>query len=295
MSSFSPVSPDVVDEAVDFCRGAGALLREAYQSHAPLGLQHKGPIDLVTEADRQSEDYLLKRIHKSFPGHAIWAEESGRERGEGPYRWVIDPLDGTVNFAHRIPHFAVLVALQEQVAGAYHTVLGITLDPMRQELFVAVRGGGARCNDVPIHTSACTRLIDATFATGFAYDRLFRPDDNHREYCRLNLVSQGVRRFGSAGLDLAWVACGRMDGFWESGLKPWDMAAGVLMVHEAGGEVTGMRGESFVLEDGHVCAAGPGIHRDLLAALASAANHPPNSREGLSDLLPDELARQLRE
>src|SRR5688572_11649565 len=143
MSSFSRVSPDLVDEAVELCRGAGAILRDAYERHDEIAVDHKGPVDLVTDADRASEAYLLKCIHKRFPGHAVWAEESGKSGPSGPWRWIIDPLDGTVNFAHRMPHFSVILALQQESPQGYETVLGVILDPLRGELFVAIRGEGA--------------------------------------------------------------------------------------------------------------------------------------------------------
>lgn len=285
------VSSDFMDTAIELTRGAGRIVREAFDSGVTV--EHKGPVDLVTEADRASEDYLLRAIAREFGNHAVWAEESGKGAQEGPWRWVIDPLDGTVNFAHGVPHFAVLVAVQERQGADYQTQLGIVLDPMRDELFVAVRGQGAWRNGRPLAVSSTRRLIDATLATGFAYERLFTERDNHREFCRLNLVSQGVRRFGSAGLDFAYLACGRFDGFWEWGLKPWDVAAGVLLVEEAGGTVTGLAGEPFELSRGEVLATNGPLHQPLKEALDSAREHPINSREGLAELLPPELAERL--
>ncbi|HET6345315.1 MAG TPA: inositol monophosphatase family protein, partial [Myxococcota bacterium] len=233
-------------------------------------------------------------IRRSHPDHAILAEESGAHASAGPYRWVIDPLDGTVNFAHGVPHWCVLIAVQERLAdGAYATVCGVTWDPLRREEFVAVRGGGARLNDAPVRVSKAGRLIDSTSATGFGYDRLLRPDDNHAEFCRMNLLSQGVRRFGSAGLDLAYVACGRFDFYWEYRLNPWDLSPGVLLVEEAGGRVTDLQGAPGAAPEGTLLGSNGLLHDACLAALASARTAPINSRVGLVPHLPPELAARL--
>ncbi len=274
--------------ASDIARGAGAILRDA--SGRARTVAHKGPIDLVTDADHASEAYVLAEIARRFPDHAVLSEEAGRGGGDGPWRWVVDPLDGTTNFAHGVPHYAVLIAVQERVAPArFETRVAVTYDPPRDELFAAVRGAGATLDGVPVRVSATSRLVDSVLSTGFAYDRLWSADDNHAEFCRLNLVSQGVRRLGSAGLDLAWVAAGRLDAFWEYKLSPWDFAGGLLLVTEATGKVSTTDGGPMALDSRSVAASNGALHDDLLAAIASARAEPTGSRAGLDRLLPPEV------
>ena len=276
-------------------RQAGRILTAAQQSGVQVNF--KGTVDVVTNADRESEQSIKADIAQSFPEHAVLAEESGASgAGSAPYRWVIDPLDGTVNFAHGQPHFCVLIAVQERgPQGDYHTVASVTLDPMRQEEFVAVQGGGATLNGQPIRVSSTASLIHSAVATGFGYNRLFVPagQENHAEFCRLNLLTQGARRNGAAGLDLAWVACGRLDMYWEYDLKPWDMAAGLLLVHEAGGQVSGLDGQPIPPDSGTVLASNGLLHAASARALASTAQHPINARTGLAEFLPPEVARKL--
>lgn len=281
------------DAALAYARGAGAILAKYH--HGQFKVAHKDTVDLITDADRASEDYILRQIARSYPGHAVLAEESGAGGADGPCRWIIDPLDGTTNFAHRLPYFSVLIAVQErQASGAFETVISVTHDPLRDESFVAERGGGAFLNDERIRVSSTSRLLDSVLATGFAVNRLFNPAlDNHAEFCRLNLVTQAVRRFGSAGLDLAYVAAGRFDGFWEYGLHPWDTAGGALLVAEAGGEVTEVDGSVFEPRAGSICASNGRIHDALRAATASARAHPVNSHDGIEALLPAEVAAKL--
>lgn len=286
---------EIRDLAVDVARAAGDLLTRAARDGA-RGIGSKSTvIDLVTDADRDSERLVLEAIAGRFPEHALLAEESGAGRTDGPYRWIIDPLDGTVNFAHGLPHFAVLIAVQERSGGNYETVVGVTYDPMRDELFLAARGQGATLNGAPIAVSKVERLIDATAATGFAYDRLFREDDNQREFCRMNLVTQGVRRFGSAGLDLAYVAAGRFDVYWEASLNPWDLAAGALLVAEAGGQVTSSTGGPVDLAAGNVIASNGRLHEMAQGVLAEARELAPVSRDGLEAHLPEDLVARLRD
>lgn len=284
----APALLELRDAAVEIARGAGRILAEAYRGASRV--RHKGAVDLVTDADHASEAHVVAELRRRFPGHAILAEESGATAGEGRWRWIIDPLDGTTNFAHRIPHFAVLIAVEEHLEGGVSaTRVAVTLDPLRDELFVAVAGQGATLGGVPIRVSPTRRLIDAVLSTGFSYRRLTHTDDNHAEFCRLNLLTQGVRRFGSAGLDLAYVACGRYDGFWEHGLSPWDQASGALLVTEAGGRVTELDGGRAGLDAPAIAATNGALHDDLLAALASARARPIGSREGLDPFLPPEL------
>ncbi len=278
--------------AVARARAAGEVLRRYFANG--VGVRHKGDIDLVTDADLAAEADIIGGIRERFPEHGVLAEESG-EAGQGDMRWIIDPLDGTVNFAHGIPHFSVLLALQERSGGGFRTVIGVVYDPMRDELFVAERGRGATLNGQPLGVSAHARLIDAMGVTGFSYDRLRATRDNHAEFCALNLVTQGVRRFGSAGLDLAYVACGRFDLYWEYGLKPWDLCAGALLVEEAGGRVTDLAGSPKDASlGGEVVATNGRTHAATIAALAEARKHPVNDRAAVVDHLPPAMADELR-
>jgi myo-inositol-1(or 4)-monophosphatase len=284
---------EIRETALELARGAGALLKGTYErGDATVG--HKSTlIDLVTDADKRSEAYILETLARRFPDHAAIAEESGIGRKDGPWRWIVDPLDGTVNFAHGIPHFAVLIAAQRQTTQGYETEVGVTYDPLREELFCAVRGQGATLNDRPIEVSAATRLIDTIGATGFMYDRLFCTDDNHAEFCRLNLLTQGVRRSGSAGLDLAYVACGRYDFFWEYSLNSWDVAGGALLLTEAGGRITNLGAETLDIFQGRFLASNGHLHAVAARALAAANRLPIGSREGLAAFLPPDLVAQI--
>lgn len=272
---------EIQRRAIEWARLAGARVREAV---GRVKVEHKGEIDLVTEADRETERFLIENIRREYPGHAIWAEESGHGAEGGPFRWILDPIDGTTNFAHQIPHFAVLVAVQERVAEGYETVVSATYDPMRDECFSARKGRGALLNDQPIRVSETDRLVNSTGATGFPYER-WNGNENHTEFCALNLATRGIRRFGSAGLDLAWVACGRFDFYWERFLNAWDMAGGALLVQEAGGVVTDTHGAVFRPECGEVACGGP-VHSALIEALALARRNPINDFQALASLRP---------
>lgn len=274
--------------AIDLAKDAGEVLRSAYRTVTTIE-RKSSLIDLVTSADKESEFRIIDRLKKTVPRHAVLAEEIGALPAESDYQWVIDPLDGTVNFAHRIPHFAVLIAVQQRQRGVYETLCGVCYNPMLDELFFAEQGQGCFINNVPVGVSSSQRLIDSVASTGFAYDRLYNRDDNHAEFCRMNLLTRGVRRSGSAGLDLAYVACGRYDLFWEYGLKQWDLCAGVLQVREAGGLVTSPTGESFVDNSGELLATNGRLHDVAKAALASARGLPIGSRDKLSEYLPEEL------
>jgi len=278
--------------AEEIAKRAGLLLRDALDKQNRIDTKSSA-VDLVTSADHAAEHLIKSEINQRFPGHDILAEESGSSGSSADVRWIVDPLDGTVNFAHRIPHFCVLIAVQERRAAGFETIVGVTYDPMRDELFVAERGAGAVLNGAPMRVSSAERLLDSTLATGFGYKRLFLEDDNHREFCRLNLVSRGVRRMGSAGLDIAYVACGRFDGFWESYLNPWDLAAGDLLVREAGGTMSDRDGTPLSLDRGTCAGTNGRIHTALLAALASARAHPANSRADLGAHLPADIAAEL--
>lgn len=247
------------------CQEAGALVRA--RAELPRDVHKKGPFDLVTDADRASEALIARRLEEAFPGAHLLLEESGAGKIEGQgfeaLTFIADPLDGTTNFAAGIPHVGVSLAAErggEVVAGAIY-------DPFRDELFLAARGLGARLGARPLKVRATRSIEDAVVVTGFAYKRIEQRDDNHAEFCAMNLLSRGARRFGAATLDLAWLAAGRFDVFWERGLKAWDLAAGVLLVEEAGGRVTNYRGEPCDIRKGEVLATGGPLHDEVRAIL----------------------------
>ena len=219
--------------------------------------------DLVTDADRAAEAAVLGVLRRAFPADAIVAEETAAKAAVGRRTWIVDPLDGTVNFAHGIPMFAVSVGLV--VDGA--PTVGVIHAPQMNELFAAEIGGGATLNGLPIHVAATTALADAILATGFAYDIENLADNNLDNLAAVALRARGVRRLGSAALDLAWVAAGRFDGFWELHLSPWDVAGGAAIVRAAGGRVTDMTGGDGWLFGRHLAATCGGFHEELLRML----------------------------
>ena len=220
-------------------------------------------IDLVTEADRESEAAVIEVIHRSFPTHAILAEESGASAHQSDHRWIIDPLDGTTNFAHGFPQFCVSVAYERRG----RVQLGVVYDALKKECFVAQRGRGARLNGKPIHVSTTPSLSAALLSTGFPYDRRERRRYYLCFWEELMTRAQGVRRTGAAALDLAYVAAGRTDGFWEFGLKAWDVAAGALLVEEARGRVTNMDGSPLDLAGANILATNGRLHEELSAVI----------------------------
>lgn len=267
----SSQATDALDVAIAAARAGAAVLREAVAQGGARHVEHKGVIDLVTEADRAAEDAVLAVLARLAPGVPVLAEEAGGA-WEASTRWIVDPLDGTTNFVHGLPHFAVSVALEQQG----ELIAGCVLDPSREEEWAAGRGQGATLNGAPIAVSSCGELSQAILATGFAYDR------NQRAAYYLRLVQalmercQGIRRAGAAALDLAWLAGGRLDGFWELGLSPWDVAAGVLIVQEAGGRVTDIDGGPLQLLAPRLLASNGNLHKDLhgvLATLLSSLEH----------------------
>ncbi len=257
----------VLEFAILIARAAGDVLRVHWRRG--VATEYKGAIDLITEADRASEELILDRIRAAFPDHAILSEESGADKKAGPYTWIVDPLDGTTNFAHGYPHFSVTMALQVDDA----IELGVTYDPLRDELFSARRGQGAHLNDRLIHVSATPLLDRALLSTGFPYDRRTNPHNNARQFVDFMLRSQGVLRVGSAALDLAYVANGRLDGFWEFRLNAWDTAAGVLLVNEAGGHVSDPSGVALHSWVRDVVASNGLIQDEMLGVLRSAQGH----------------------
>jgi myo-inositol-1(or 4)-monophosphatase len=243
-------------------RQAGEILRTAYRQG--VAVFRKGEIDLVTEADHQSEDYLLGEIGRRFPGHAIVSEESGQIAGEDCCVWYIDPLDGTVNFAHGVPIFTVSIGFAAN--GQMH--LGVIYDPLRDECFSAEAGRGAWLNGLPIHASDVEQLGQSLVVTGFPYDVRTNPANNLDLYARFTMSAQGVRRLGSAALDLSYVAAGRFDGYWEIRLSPWDLAAGALIAREAGALVTTLSGDAELLKPPYgILACSPKIHSQMLAVI----------------------------
>jgi myo-inositol-1(or 4)-monophosphatase len=242
--------------AEGIARQAGALLRSYYEKG--VATEYKGDVDLVTEADRASEALVVERLKAAFPHHGIYGEEGTRDRLEAEYRWYVDPLDGTTNFAHGFPAFCVVLGLEHRALGLGaeqdgEIIAGVTYDPLRDEMFVAEKGRGAWLNGRQIKVSKTRELAESLTATGFPSHKRHRSPNVHF-YQQMTLRSHGVRRAGSAALDLAYVACGRLDGFWEFSLNPWDTSSGVLLVKEAGGTITHFDGSPFTLDSREVLA-----------------------------------------
>lgn len=242
---------------------AGALIRENWDR--PRTIEYKGAIDLVTSVDREAERQILEILQREFPDHGFLSEEAPAvEARSKEYRWIVDPLDGTTNFAHGYPHLSVSVALQQNG----RTILGLVYDPLRNECFRAVAGQGAFLNDAPIRISPVEQLDKALLATGFPYDRR-QHADKYLAFFRAFLTrTQGIRRAGSAALDLCYVASGRIDGFWELKLKPWDVAAGALIVAEAGGKVTDFSGNPLSIFADEALASNGLVHREMTQIIA---------------------------
>ena len=249
--------------AVRAARRAGSIINRASLDGGGLKVRAKQARDFVTQVDDAAEQAILDVVRKAYPAHGILAEESGASAGDGEYVWIIAPLDGTTNFIHGFPQYCVSIGVQRRGALAH----AVVYDPPRNELFTASRGGGAFLNDRRIRVSKCARLDEALVGTGFPFKELSRLDLYAKQLRTLMQGSAGVRRAGSAALDFAYVACGRLDAFWEMGLSAWDMAAGALLVQEAGGLVGDLEGEQSYLESGDVCAATPKVFPALLEAL----------------------------
>jgi myo-inositol-1(or 4)-monophosphatase len=252
-----------LEVATEAALTAGAIINK-YRGNLTQ-IDQKGRLgDLVTVADREAEACIIEILQRHFPTHSILAEETGKyENSDAEYLWIIDPLDGTTNYAHQYPFSAVSIGLV--VNGL--PLVGVIFDPFHQELFRAATGLGATRNRQPIQVSAVGQLADSLLVTGFAYDRQETTDHNYREFCYLTHITQGVRRGGSAAIDLAYVACGRLDGYWERGLSPWDLAAGVVIVQEAGGLVTAYDQGDFILNSGRILATNGAIHQALSQSL----------------------------
>lgn len=265
----------ILELAITLAKAAGAELRGRFRQQRTVTL--KGDLDPVTDADYAAETLIREGILAVYPSHTILGEEGGLFEQHDSIRWIIDPLDGTVNYAHGVPVYAVSIG----VADAHEVQVGVVYDPSRDELFTAQpdasEGKASHLNGEPIQVSDTAELQRSLLATGFPYDRHLKADNNHREYTALNLATQGVRRGGSAALDLAYVACGRFDGYWEQGLAPWDVAAGSLLVAGAGGHLStysGVPHDGF----GHQIVASNGrLHEFMLSKIAEARQTLPAS------------------
>jgi myo-inositol-1(or 4)-monophosphatase len=249
---------EYLETAVEIAREAGALLAQYFERR--VAFEVKGEFDLVTEADRSSEKLVVEKLRSYFPAHTIVAEEGSDYTGSSDYCWFVDPLDGTTNFAHSFPMFNVTLGLER----AGEMIAGVIYDPLRQEMFTAERGGGAYVNNRRIRVSHARRLADSLGSTGFP-SRKRSHNVNIHFYYQLAMASHGVRRTGSAALDLAYVAAGRLDFFWEFGLKPWDQAAGTLLVEEAGGRVSDMSGGPLsITGSDHLLADNGTLHEEVV-------------------------------
>jgi len=263
---------EILHETVAIARRAGVVL-DGWLGRLE-GVEFKGEVDLVTAADRASEAYLVEALGRLLPEAAILAEEGSGRDAASVWRWIVDPLDGTTNFAHGYPVYCVSIALED----ADGMVLGVVHDPTRAETFTARRGAGAARNGEPIRTGRRATVGEALLVTGFPYDIRTSPRTNLPQFAAFARRARGVRRSGSAALDLCYVAAGRCDGFWEEKLSPWDLAAGALIAGEAGATVTGYHGDPLRLDQGHVVAANPVLHRamvNLLATVEGEASLPP--------------------
>ncbi|MBO1046732.1 MAG: inositol monophosphatase [Dolichospermum sp. DEX182a] len=249
-----------LDIATEAALAAGVVLQD-YLGKLEDAITEKGrPGDLVTAADKASEQVILEVLRRHFPQHSILAEESGKlGNQDNEFLWAIDPLDGTTNYAHQYPCFAVSIGLMIQGVPK----VGVIYDPFRDELFRAAAGLGATRNRRPIQVSQTAELGKSLLVSGFAYDRRETPDNNYAEFCHLTHLTQGVRRDGAAALDLAYVACGRVDGYWERGIAPWDVVAGIILVQEAGGNVTAYDGTPMKIESGRILATNGYLHDSL--------------------------------
>ena len=259
---------DILEMTEAIARQAGAVLMSGFGNVRQI--QQKGAIDLVTEFDKRSEEVIISFLQREFPEHAILAEESGRNEVVSEYQWVIDPLDGTTNFAHALPMFSISIGLSKN----YEPVLGVVYDPFRDEMFSAEAGQGARLNNQPIHVSARGALGQAVISTGFPYDLRTNPRNNLAQFVQFQLRTQAVRHLGSAALDCTWTAMGRLDGYWEFGVKPWDVAAGTLIVREAGGRVTFVGGDENFLSTDSILVSNGLLHDQMLQVLVEGTAAP---------------------
>jgi myo-inositol-1(or 4)-monophosphatase len=255
----TPETAKLFHIAWEAAHAAGTLIRENWQR--PKEIAYKGAIDLVTSVDRDAERCIVNMLRQNFSDHSILAEEETDVTGShDSYRWIIDPLDGTTNFAHAYPQFCVSIGLEHQ----QDMLLGVVYDPIRRECFSAIRGQGAKLDGQAIHVSATAELDQALLATGFPYDQRENADFYLTYFKAFMTRSQGIRRAGSAALDLCYVACGRLDGFWELKLRPWDTAAGSLIVKESGGRISNFSGNDFSIRSNETMASNGAIHSAMI-------------------------------
>ena len=252
----------ILNIGVRAARKAGSIINRA-SLDGGLNIRAKRANDFVTQVDQAAEQAIIDTVKKAYPDHGFLAEESGASEGSADYVWIVDPLDGTTNFIHGFPQYCVSIGVQHRGALAH----AIVYDPNRNELFTASKGRGAFLNDRRIRVTGQVKLADALVGTGFPFKELTRLDLYTRQLQSMMRSCSGVRRAGAAALDLAYVACGRLDAFWELGLAPWDMAAGVLLIQEAGGLVGDLKGEQTFMESGDICCSTPKIFPALLEAL----------------------------
>lgn len=249
----------LLNTATAAARRAGDMALRYADRIESLTVRSKSPNELVTEVDEAAERIIIDHIRMGYPDHAFLGEEGGSQ-GESEFEWIIDPLDGTTNYIHRFPVFCVSVAMRRRG----ELQLGVIYDPLRQEMFTCMRGGGARMNERRIRVSRQETLTGSLIGTGFPYRRNLEWVDVYmRQMRQVIRRTSGVRRAGAAALDLAYVAAGRLDGFWEFGLKPWDIAAGAMLIEEAGGWITGLEEETDCMETGHVLAGSPKVYAEL--------------------------------
>lgn len=263
---------EMLSEVVAIARAAGEIIMRHFAESIPTTAKSTR-IDIVTAADTEAETFIVRELLRRFPTHHIVGEEGGGQgapAAAAPYHWFVDPIDGTVNFASKLPHFCTSIAL---ATPDRMPLLGVINDPTRREVFTAVRDGGAQLNGQPIRVTETAELIDAVITSGFPYDKHTNPDNNLKEWAAFLLKIRGERRFGSAALDLGYVAAGRLDGYWEKNLKPYDVMAGVLLVREAGGTVTDYRGAADPQrqERGRYVASNGRLHAEMLRVLQSVA------------------------
>lgn len=263
-------SSHILPVIIAIARGAGEIIMRHFAAPIPTTLKSTR-IDIVTAADTEAEAYIVRELLARYPDHHIVGEEGGGQgapAASAPYHWFVDPIDGTVNFASKLPHFCTSIAL---ATPDRDPLLGVIYDPTRRELFTAVRGEGAQLNERPIRVTETGGLIDAVITSGFPYDKHTNPDNNLKEWAAFLTRIRGERRLGSAALDLCYVAAGRLDGYWEKDLKPWDAMAGMLIAREAGGVVTDYKGDSYPqrLDRGRYVASNGKIHPAMLQVLQS--------------------------
>lgn len=255
--------------AETFAREAGAIVREGFGKVESI--EYKGEIDLVTKFDRESEKHIISRLHALYPDHAVRGEEGGGQSSSGSaYEWLIDPIDGTTNFAHGLPIFGVSIGLLQ----AGEVIAGVVYDPIRDELFSAAKAQGATLNGKQISVSTAATLDQSLLATGFPYDLRTNPDNNLEHFSNFTLRARAIRRPGAAAIDLVWTACGRLDGFWEVRLNAWDVAAGALIVREAGGHVSDLTGGEDWLDPANIVASNGKIHAEMLTVLRDGKDAP---------------------